>query len=546
MAVQLTLPVAADAAKGRTTTEEVPRLRWWTGSFGVLVAATLMLFAYGSLARHGPALADEHIYLAGARFLAETGSLNARFYDYDAILKQGHPHQDAHSPGFVLFLGALMFLLGGDYWTAVALNVLAYVAGALLLRSLCRSLGLGQRETVTAVLLFLALPALLPYVFWVMPEVLLAALFLFALAAAAREGPRVLWGLLAALGFGLALLVRETALFGLPAVAALLWPRRRLLPFSLGLAGFVLLVYAPLNTNRAGGPVIWRLPWGADAAMGTAAAVRTGDLARVVEIVGERTTWNLQQLVKDETPWTEKGALGLYLAVAVATALTWRRQAPQLRRLLLALLAGWLALVGILMCFYVIVWWDGFRFLMTLMPAFLPALGYGLWSRASASLPRAGWRLATCVGVVLLSGMLLVDAGMLGFLNQYKLSRQRRWDAIASYVDRHLGNTRVLRIALQNGWAFGLRRYPVEVISSVPKTIHEVRALEKAVAFDYLVLPGDTPLADAMARNGRFRRINVDDDDAPLLIYRRREVAPAAAQAPAQASDSSAGFSINP
>lgn len=476
----------------------------------------MLLLAYGIQARHGPALADEHIYLTGARYLAETGSLDARYYDYDAILKQGHPHQDAHSPGYLLLLGVAMVVLRKGYWTAVALNVLAYVAGALLLRSLSLSLGQSQRQAWLAAALYLVLPALLPYVFWVMPSMVLAVLFLGALTCAARFGHRALGAFLAGIALGAAFLVRETAIFGLPAVLALLWRRGRLLPFWGGLAGFVLVVYLPLNADRAGGAAIWRLPWGAQAAAAVTKAVRQGDPDRAAAVIGERVRWNLEQLAGDETPWAEKGTLGLYTLLVAAGTLGFRRHSAEMRLFHAGLFAGWFALAAILMATYVIVWWDGFRFLMTFMPAFLPLVISALSAGASAP-----WRSPALAGVAALS--VAVDVGMLAEINQYKVSRQKRWDGISSYVERYLAGAPLFRVVLHNGWALGLRRYPVEVVSSVPKTGGEVRALEEAVWFDYLVLPGDSPLAEEMAGRARYRLVNDGDPEPPLLIYRRRK-----------------------
>lgn len=488
---------------------------WWTRTPVLLGVAAILLVVYGTQARHGPALADEHVYLAGARYFSETGSLNARYYDYDAILKQGHPHQDAHSPGYVLILGAAMVLSREGYWTAVALNALAYVAGALLLRSLSRSLGLGERQASLAAALYLVLPVLLPYVFWVMPSLVLAMLFIAALACAARFGHRVPGALLAAIAFGAALLVRETAVFGLPALLALIWRRGRIVPFLGGLVGFVLLVYLPLNADRAGGADIWRLPWGARAAAQATKAVRQGDVARAAAIVAERARWNLEQLTGEETPWAEKGTLGMYALLVLAATLGRRRHGAEMRIFHAGLVVGWLALVAILLALYVIVWWDGFRFLMTLMPAFVPVVVSTL-AAGSVSF----WRLSA-LGIGVLS--VAVDAGMLAAVNEYKISRQKRWDGISSYVERYLAGAPLFRVVLQNGWVLGLRRYPVEVVSSVPKTGGEIRALEQAVWFDYLVLPGDSPLAEEMAGRARFRRVNDDDPQPPLLIYRRRK-----------------------
>src|SRR6188508_2397310 len=107
--------------------------------------AAALVAGYGLLTRWGPALVDEYVYLSGARHFALTGSLDARFYDVRAILARGHPHQDVHSPGYVILLGALTALVRGGYGTAVGLNAAAFVASALLVFVLARTLGLDER-----------------------------------------------------------------------------------------------------------------------------------------------------------------------------------------------------------------------------------------------------------------------------------------------------------------------------------------------------------------------------------------------------------------
>ena len=39
---------------------------------------------------------------------------------------------------------------------------------------------------------------------------------------------------------------------------------------------------------------------------------------------------------------------------------------------------------------------------------------------------------------------------------------------VTEYVERHVGAGPVTRVVLENGWLFGLRHYPSEVISTPP------------------------------------------------------------------------------
>ena len=58
-------------------------------------------------------------------------------------------------------------------------------------------------------------------------------------------------------------------------------------------------------------------------------------------------------------------------------------------------------------------------------------------------------------------------------------------------------------------------------LALLPAAGGELRALERAVWFDYLVLPGDSPLGDEWDARTRYRRVNADDPEPPLRIYRR-------------------------
>ena len=66
-----------------------------------------------------------------------------------------------------------------------------------------------------------------------------------------------------------------------------------------------------------------------------------------------------------------------------------------------------------------------------------------------------------------------------------------------------------------------MRVSSLPVISSLPATAGEFKALERALWFDYVVLAADSPWGDEWARRLRYRRLNADDGDAPLLVYQR-------------------------
>jgi hypothetical protein len=500
----------------------------------LLALAAVLAAGYAAATRHGPALADEYIYLAGARHFAETGRLDARYYDASAILKVGHPHQDAHSPGYAIVLGAAIaparVVLGnaattvrGLYWTAVALNALAWLGMAWLARALALGLGLTPPAALVSGALLLLLPALLPYVFWSMPEVLVPAALLASLTLAVRRGDRLGGVVGAALLSGLAFLLRETSLFGLPAVIAALWgwPRRgrNLAVFAATLIAFLVLVHAPLSARRPAGIRFWELPWGHPAAVKADSppsggemvhALRRGDVVSVLDMARRRATWNVRDLASLNVSRTERGILALQGLLPLLALIHFRSLSPLARRVLLGSSLGFAALTVVLFCAYTVGLWGGFRYLMPLMPAFLPFVAAGVSQGVRGAAPAALVALASVA----------LDASTLGTLTAYKISRQKRQAGIDEYVARFVPAPGE-RIALPNGWLYGLERYPVEVISSVPTTGGQLHRLERAIWFDYLVLPGDSSLARKLDSRV-YQRMN-PGEDPPLYVFRRQD-----------------------
>jgi hypothetical protein len=480
----------------------------------LVALAVALLLGYGLVVRRGPALADEYVYLAGARHFAHTGSLDARFYDARAILARGHPHQDVHGPGYVILLGALTTIVRGGYGTAVGLNGAAFIAGALLVYALARALRWEERAAWLAGALYLVLPGYLPFVFWAMPEVLLGTLFLGALVLAVRWGDRTWAAVTAGLVLGLGLLVRESVVFGAPAIVVGLRDGRRRTAFLATVVVFVVCVHVPLSRQRApGGVNFWRTPADARRPQGFAPlhAARRGDLGGAV--IG---AWRhvVSNVAGPSAPGaTESGILALFLVMALWAFARRRSGTPFTGRLALALVAGWLALVLCILVLFVLGRWSGFRYLMFLMPALLP------WAARPPLGPRAATRWTFPAVLALSCVVLQVAIGRIH--DEYKSSRQRRQEDLSRYVEQYVGTRPVARIALAGGWQFGWRHYPTEVISSLPASGGELRALERALWFDYLVLPATSPLAAECAGRARYLLVNADQPDPPLEIFRR-------------------------
>jgi hypothetical protein len=401
-----------------------------------------------------------------------------------------------------------MSVAGAAYETAVALNAAAYVAGGICVFVLARALGQGGRAALIAGLAFLLLPVSLAYVYWVMAELVLGAAFLACLAVAAGSTTRAR-AITAGLLFGGAFLVRESVLFGLPALLALLPSRRRRVECAFAAAAFCLLVYAPLSAGRAPGGANFWSPTGGGAfghrAVQSASAGRWGQAA---SLALARVWTNLGDLTR--APAAEQAVLAVYAAIPFACAIGWSRRPAMQRRYLLALAAGYAAMIAVLFTFYVAAQWSGLRYLMVLVAAFLPALGP----------PPGSSRREWAPAILVMAAAALAQPGVVRVFNDYKASRQRRQENLTAYVEQRIGPAPFRRIALTNGWLLGWRHPGVEVISSLPADGGTLRVLERAAWFDYLVLPGDSPLGTEWDARTRYRRLN-PGDDVPLRVYRR-------------------------
>lgn len=481
----------------------MPRLFAPYGATALAALAVLVVAVASAVAPHGPALPDEFVYLATARYFGETGNLDSRFYNAAALAAQGYPHADMHPPGYVLVLGAFGRLVPSPVIAAVLVNAAALIAGALLVRSLAVRLGLEARRAFLAGGLFLAVPCTILYVFWALPEVLVVVVSLAVLRAAASPRGAVV----ATLGVWLAagLLIRESVVFVLPAALALVRPRRHLAPAALVSVSLFLLVVVPLSRHRGeGGTNFWRAT-GTNSAVSFSAlrAGLAGDLRTASAEVGRRLRTNLAVLRNDYSP-TEKAILALYLGIAVlGTMAGWRRK--EWRAYTVGLALGTFALATAMAAFFDVPPWTGARYALVLVPPFLPLVA-----------AVAGYLPVVCLVV----GSLLSAKAQTGF-TAYKESRHERQRRLTAYVDRYVP-AGVSRIALDSGYHYGLAHYPVEVIAGLPEDAEGMRRLEEVVWFDYLVVGAEAGLRRQIDKKERYERVNLDDTEAPLIVFRRR------------------------
>ena len=476
----------------------------------------VLVVTCGLLTVRGPALADEYAYLADAKHFASTGSLDTRFYLAESILAHGHHLKDVHAPGYVLLLGAFMRLFPGDYWTAVALNVLCYALSALLVWDITRALGRGLRAAWIAAALYLVLPLFLVFVFWAMAELVLGTAFLLTVWAALRHGHRAFGAVLAGLLFGLTFLIRESAVFGLPAVLALLSrSRRAAVAFLVTAAAFVFLVYLPLSRDRAeGGANLLRPGFSHAFAYDVFVAGELGRFGEAGRLVMARAHRNYREITRPEESLAEaapeRGVLLLYAFLPVWALSGWPRFSTLERRLLAGLVLGWMALVAVLFFFYVIVQYSGYRYMMFLIPAFLP------WVARENGIRDRRVSRSDLVPVGIAVAGLALAAGALTILNPFKVTRERGAE-VTRYVEPYLTG-QPQRVMWARAYDYGLRHYPTEVIVWPPRLRSEFKALEQAVWFDYVVLPVGSNWAEGRLH---YQRVNGADADAPAWIYRR-------------------------
>ena len=482
---------------------------------GLLVAtlSALVFIVAVTPAYHGPGLADEFVYLLGAQRFAEDSSLNAIFYDAVAIIDKGFPHQDVHSPGYVMALGLFMRIMGPGYWSAVALNGLAFCLSAWLIWDITRQLG-SKPTGLRAAACFAVLPTSAIFSSWVMAEVLLGATLLLAAWIAVRWGHRPSGGLMCGVAFGVAVLVRESALFGLPVIISLVSrSKRSLAAFLLSTVVFLGLVYAPLNRGRApGGANFWAPGGGGVFGFEAAEAAARGHIGEAMRLALARASANGTAFVSANGD-SDKAILILYSLIVAYVWSGLSRLTPRRQKLLVPLSIGLGTIVVVLFTFYVAGQWSGYRYLMLFLPLFLALLpedcGSGTdWSSRSV-LP------------ALILACVLVDVRAFGILDTFK----RRSDPSAlpmdeiAYVDRYVVRSPT-RVVWQNGFAYGLRHYPCEVITtSLPQDEATLRALQKAVWYDYVVVSNWQTLFDG---RDRYELINRGDPSPLLKIYRRK------------------------
>ncbi len=473
---------------------------------GLLVAGAAWPRAF-----HEVAWPDECIYLVGARNLVERGSLDTNYYLAGSLLARGHPHRDVHMPGYVLALAPFVRAFGATLFAASLLNVLLFFACILIVHALALALGCPEERALLAATLFAVLPPFPGYLFVAYPELLVTFALLGPLLLLLRaHGPAgAFW---AGVAFGLGALVRESLLLAFPLAMARL-PRRELLRgFLPGALASLLLVVAPLSRDRAIHPN----------ALYPSLFEEARRSSEPVGLLLDALLKNAGQNLKDAAQArplrsAEDAVLALFLALAIAAALSARRLPGPPRRLCLATLAALLLLSVAVLFLYVVRArggvWGGVRAYMCFAP--LLVVFVVMASPRRPATPRVA-------ALVAAAGLLALDARQLYAFMRYKGSDhedQSRWER---YVASFAARDRPRRI-LGRLFLYGYAHYPTEVIWSPPRDYRELRALEDKLMFDYVAINAASPLRLHLIQNPRYVRVNRDDRDAELLLFRRLE-----------------------
>ncbi len=141
---------------------------------------------------------------------------------------------------------------------------------------------------------------------------------------------------------------------------------------------------------------------------------------------------------------------------------------------------------------------------------------------ALGGLARSAPRTRNGVALAAAALFVLLDARQLYAFLRYKSSDHEDQRRYADYVAGYTAREQPRRI-LGRLFLYGLDHYPTEIIWSPPRDYPELRALEDALPFDYVVINDRSPLRLHLIRNPRYVRVNREDRAAELLIFRRLE-----------------------
>jgi hypothetical protein len=130
------------------------------------------------------------------------------------------------------------------------------------------------------------------------------------------------------------------------------------------------------------------------------------------------------------------------------------------------------------------------------------------------------WISAAALAATAAAGFLALDAWQVQFFNRYKLSDHDDQTRNARYLSSYIDRFQPARI-VSRSFLYGLERYPVEVVWSLPRDGPELAALNERIGYEFLSIHEKHPLRHVLVRNPRYARVNRDDRGAEFLIFRR-------------------------
>jgi hypothetical protein len=263
---------------------------------------------------------------------------------------------------------------------------------------------------------------------------------------------------------------------------------------------FQLLVSAPLNSARP--PFASTTVSGSSVNSESFRAAREGRVLDSVRQLAGRAERNIAALPSAGTE--QQLTLFWLLAVPALAWLSWSELANRARLMLIGLSLGLAAVVFATVTLTDLVGWNGPRYWTFLTIPFFSLLPHPINRGRQGML------------FVVIALCLATSLSILFTFRRFK-SQGSQTDEVA-YFDRYAPPDSYTRVVWQNGYKLGVRRYPVEVIVSLPQSRDEYRALARAVWFDYVVL---STWQDVLDDKGRYVLVNRDDPDPLLKIFRR-------------------------
>jgi hypothetical protein len=343
------------------------------------------------------------------------------------------------------------------------------------------------------------------------PEWVIALVFLAGLAWLLR-GQGLAHAAVAGAIFALGALFRESLLLAFPLYLARIGRRELLRAFLPAFFATLALAVAPFAVGRAVHPNAL-YPAIVETSRRSSAPVSALWASLVANV--DQNLRLLAQARPTESP--EDAALALFALLAVAAVAGSRYLPEPSRRFSRAVFLSLALLVVAMFALYVVRLrggvWGGVRALMPWAPLLLVLATPLLFRPRRASL-------STALVVATAAGFIALDRQQIRFFNDYKSSDLERQERQAEYLGRYMDRDHPRRI-MARAFSYGFTRYPVEVIWSPPADARELARLESAIDYEFVALPSRSRLRPALVGNPRYVRVNKEDGDAELLIWRR-------------------------